>query len=91
MTDKIDDGGPAFPSEGEGHGNPKYHSPGMSLRDYFAGQFLVGAATDNGALDVSIDADQYDIDEALREHWGNIARTAYIAADAMLAARKASS
>ena len=28
----------AFPSEGEGHGNPRYHSPGMTLRDWFAGQ-----------------------------------------------------
>lgn len=38
---KIDNGGPAFPSEGEGHGNPKYHSPGMSLRDWFAGTYTV--------------------------------------------------
>ena len=37
-----EDGGQAFPSEGEGHGSPKYHSPGMSLRDWFAGQALVG-------------------------------------------------
>lgn len=36
------DGGPAFPSEGEGHGNPLYHSPGMTLRDWFAGQALAG-------------------------------------------------
>jgi len=39
---EINDGGPAFPSEGEGHGNPHYHSPGMSLLDYFAGQALAG-------------------------------------------------
>ena len=43
MTDETkNDGGPAFPSEGEGHGNPQYHSPGMTLRDYFAGQALAG-------------------------------------------------
>jgi hypothetical protein len=40
------DGGPAFPSEGEGHGNPKFHSPGMTLRDYFAGQALSAIADD---------------------------------------------
>jgi hypothetical protein len=40
-----DDGGPAFPSEGEGHGNPKYHSPGMTLRDWFAGQVLIAMGT----------------------------------------------
>jgi len=92
MTDKIDDGGPAFPRTVQRWNDSLDNSvQGMSLRDWFAGQFLVGAATDNGALDVSIAADQYDIDEALREHWGACARTAYIVADAMLAARKASS
>lgn len=43
MTIKINDGGQAFPSEGEGHGNPHYHSPGMTLFDWFAGQCLPGA------------------------------------------------
>jgi hypothetical protein len=43
MTRQINTGGPAFPSEGEGHGNPKYHSPGMTLRDWFAGQAIAGA------------------------------------------------
>ena len=37
-----DNGGNAFPSEGEGHGNPMYHSPGMTLRDWFAGMALQG-------------------------------------------------
>lgn len=39
---KIDDGGPAFPCVGEGFGNPHYHAPGMTLRDWFAGQALAG-------------------------------------------------
>lgn len=81
MTDKIDDGGPAFPSEGEGHGNPKYHSPGMSLRDHFAGQAL---PTVLGLIGIPEDGpdDLWD---------GSIAERCYALADAMLAARKASS
>ena len=35
MTIKKD-GGPAYPSLGEGFGNPEYHAPGMTLRDWFA-------------------------------------------------------
>lgn len=35
-------GGPAFPRTGEGFGNPKYDTPGMTLRDYFASQALIG-------------------------------------------------
>jgi hypothetical protein len=38
----INDGGPAFPSVGEGFGNPSYSAPGMTLRDWFAGQALAG-------------------------------------------------
>ena len=37
----INDGGPAFPSVGEGFGNPIHLAPGMTLRDWFAGQALV--------------------------------------------------
>ena len=38
------DGGPAFPETGESFGNPKRYKqiPGMSLRDWFAGQALAG-------------------------------------------------
>jgi len=32
----INNGGPAFPSVGEGFGNPSYSAPGMTLRDWFA-------------------------------------------------------
>lgn len=31
---------PAFPRTGEGFGNPLYDAPGMTLRDWFAGQVL---------------------------------------------------
>ncbi|MEJ8308557.1 hypothetical protein [Agrobacterium larrymoorei] len=36
----IDDGGPAFPCEG-GVDSGLYAAPGMSLRDYLAGQALI--------------------------------------------------
>lgn len=77
MTQKQD-GGPAFPSEGEGHGNPKYHSPGMSLRDYFAGQ-VISAVFLNGfeAGDLSPDGTA-----KLASNW------AYMIADAMLSERE---
>lgn len=39
MSEKINDGGPAFPG---------YHlAPGMTLRDYFAGQALQGLCADS--------------------------------------------
>ena len=31
---------PAFPRTGVGFGNPNYDTPGMNLRDWFAGQAL---------------------------------------------------
>jgi hypothetical protein len=46
MSAPINDGGPAFPSVGEGFGNPSYSAPGMTLRDWFAGQALAGALAD---------------------------------------------
>ncbi len=44
-NERINDGGPAFPCEGEGFGNPKHHTPGMTLREHFAGQALAGIAS----------------------------------------------
>ena len=68
-------GGRAFPSEQttspSGHWNNTYR-PGMTLRDYFAGQALVGMA-------------DYYIAEAEAEMY---ARRAYLLADAMLAERE---
>lgn len=46
MTDKINNGGPAFPQNdlsGYGMGPAGYGNGGMSLRDWFAGQVLAGA------------------------------------------------
>ena len=77
MTEK-NDGGPAFPSEGEGFGNPKYHAPGMSLRDYFAGQALSGMLTQAEAKSI----------EFLPGLYKTCAKAAYDIADALLAQRE---
>lgn len=43
--ESIDDGGPAFP---QGHlDGPHVNPSGMSLRDWFAGQVLIGYASDH--------------------------------------------
>lgn len=78
--------------EPDDFGTRHYTVEGMSLRDYFAGQFISRFANSDGEpLDVKDAADQFDVDCALREHWSHAARTAYIAADCMIAARKAGS
>lgn len=41
MSNERNDGGPAFPADSFG----SQHNPGMSLRDWFAGQALVGFIT----------------------------------------------
>lgn len=40
--EEIDDGGPAFPTEWIASLGSRYPVPGMSLRDWFAGQALSG-------------------------------------------------
>lgn len=73
----INDGGPAFPRTGEVVGicGESRDVPGMSLRDYFAGQ-VVAAVVVHGAELASGDPEQWAAD-------------AYIIADAMLKARNA--
>lgn len=63
----------AFPASADNYGNFLKGTPGMTLRDYFAGQALAGiiAADNSPAGD-----------------WPLCAEHAYKAADAMLAARK---
>lgn len=70
-----DDGGPAF-----GHGDPTHGgNPGMSLRDWLAGQALAG-------MWASITSAK---SETLGEkHYSALAACAYAQADAMLEARK---
>ena len=71
MTDKPNDGGPAYPTLHIPDSSPPAWS-GMSLRDYFAGQALAGIMT---------------TDIAMEMHSHEIASEAYHRADAMLAER----
>lgn len=86
--ERKDDGGPAFPCTNEQftHGNPTAGDawPGLSLRDWFAGQALA-------CLKPSERAFEHMANDGLGPDDVNviIARTAYCLADAMLAARKA--
>ena len=69
MSDQPKDGGPAFPRE-----NQEWGVPGMSLRDWFAGQALAGLLTGQYK-----DTGHYNLDDVPCE--------AFKIADAMLAAR----
>jgi hypothetical protein len=65
---------PAFPRVGEGFGNPLYDTPGMTLRDWFAGQIASGMAAHSGTAGASYGP-------------GDIAARSYEIADAMLSER----
>lgn len=76
MSDTAKDGGPAFPFEydvGEGLGRAPH--TGMSLRDYFAAQAMVGLSVSWADTAVG------------RVNFTTAAESAYKAADAMLAER----
>ena len=70
MTDQRKDGGPAFPVET----TATPYAPGMSLRDWFAGQALAGCGRQW--------YDNTNGDDA------TVSRFCYEAADAMLASRE---
>lgn len=79
---RRDSGGSAFPStvmdrDSTGEHVPRFQDPGMTLRDYFAGQALAG-------MNLIIGRD-------LGGHADVVAETAYSYADAMLRAREATS
>ena len=77
MSAPIDDGGPAFPMQVKlANGTDNYR--GMSLRDWFAGQAMAGILF----ISNSVKNESKQPAEKL------IATTAYLMADAMLAARK---
>ena len=79
MSEKINDGGPAFPvipPEGRADGFPS-PAEGMSLRDWFAGQALAG-------MWVGRESDFLRIESPAAN---DIARSAFKIADAMLAER----
>ena len=62
-SETIDDGGPAFPAMLPG-GN--YCTPGMSLRDWFAGQALAGLLA-SGDWDETPIPDAYVFAQAMLE------------------------
>lgn len=78
----TNDGGPAFPSPGKDFtvpGGPvdgEFSAPGMTLRDYFAGQALAGI------LGAEHDNREYGV-----AGYSDIAEQSYSLADAMIAAR----
>lgn len=65
MSD-VNDGGPAFPVESEWAPNADYVAgcPGMTLRDYFAGQALGGLASAEATIQAIV-RDSYRIADAM--------------------------
>lgn len=88
MSAPIDDGGPAFPAI-ETWWNTKTgkHEPvgpkGMSLRDWFAGQALIGILSNHDLL-MRVDQEIADVSSRAA-----VSIYAYGVADSMLVARKA--
>ena len=76
MTDTLDNGGPAFPTEPRGSIYGGKHD-GMTLRDWFAGQALAGVIN-------TCSADILANGEAIEAMF---ARKAYSLADAMIRER----
>ena len=81
MSAPIDDGGPAYPWEDvkDTAGEPR-PTPGMSLRDHFAGQILAGCMANP--------SDGYLKFSNRQEDLVDLAGLYYRMADAMIAARK---
>lgn len=75
-----DNGAPAFPVIA----GQTVYCHGMTLRDWFAGQILAGAGGD-ASIDQRVGE---SVESALSRYWTRVAVAAYIAADAMLAARQ---
>ena len=72
MSEKVKDGGPAFPGMAPmAFGQESGHLPGMSLLDWFAGQALAGMLC-----------------RAVHEDFDILAANSYAAAAAMLTARQ---
>lgn len=88
---EINDGGPAFPQSdlsAYGMGPDRANNCGMSLRDWFAGQALVGEIANCGNESLHVN-DGESIKAALARDAKRRAEWCYRQADAMLAARQA--
>lgn len=89
MVDKINDGGPAFPLPdvyGANGCGLREGAPGMSLRDWFAGQALAGMTSIKP--DLGSCRDLAELDERMSRAISVAGDIAYRYADAMLAARE---
>ena len=81
MSTPTNDEGPAFPMTGEGCHNPLYSQPGMTLRDYFAGQTLAGVLSSGDVEIGNIISDKFVA--------ARLTQSCYIIANAMIKAREA--
>lgn len=86
MANEIDDGGPAFPSHGTM--GEREHC-GMSLRDWYAGQALIGLASGSQEIELDVKVGE-SVKDARQRYWQNIAYGAYVIADALIAAKRKS-
>jgi hypothetical protein len=80
MSNRIKDGGPAFPQDSD-----QYGPQGMSLRDWIAGQCMAAAFGGDNSVRLDRRKDE-TIEDAMRRYWSGVAEAAVIAADAMIAA-----
>jgi hypothetical protein len=82
MSNERNDGGPAFPVKDHIYGpNGSAPAAGLSIRDWFAGQFAAGAMASPSTY---VGQRPEDRENSVLD----IAGFAYLAADAMLAARE---
>lgn len=90
-SQKPQDGGAAFAHSGtDGHEGYPGNLPqaGMSLRDWIAGQCMA-ACFGASASDPLTVAEGESVDQAMFNHWFDVSKGCYAAADAMLLAREA--
>lgn len=78
------EGGTAFPTPYKLPGGGDGSFTGMTLRDYFAAQVLIGAASQE---DQPLDLKGKSYEGALCDYWASVAKAAYVAADEMIKAR----
>lgn len=100
MSEKIEDGGPAFPIDEKNHDGTHFHcNTGLSMRDYFAAAALQGMlSSDVYMREIDGAAEQFVGDDGWRPtdpqkkqaQINVVSRTAFDLADAMLAARRRS-
>ena len=83
MSNTINNGGPAFPTENARQTGPSsWHEEGMTLRDYFAAKAMQSYVSRDSWIPAELEKTKESYDQLL-------ARYAYEMADAMLRAREA--